>query len=211
MMPEAEVLLAFAAVCFAAAIAPGPDILLISSRAVTRGPVGGALAACGVVTGLSVHILLAATGLTALFASSMAAFEVIRWAGVGYLFYLVWSLLRDSGDAAVSDQPSPSRQYSSLFLQGLLTNLLNPKAVLFFLALLPQFVDPARGVVPIQIAILGLELMMIALGVFLGVAYAAGVLGRGLARSRRLMRWQNRIFASALAGTAIWLALADRR
>jgi len=209
-MPEAEVLLAFAAVCFAAAIAPGPDILLISSRAVARGPLGGALAAFGVVTGLSVHILLAATGLTALFASSMAAFEVIRWAGVGYLLYLAWGLLRDSGGPA-SDQPSATRQYSSLFVQGLLTNLLNPKAVLFFLALLPQFVDPARGLVPIQIAILGLELMVIALAVFLSVAYAAGALGRGLARSPRLMRWQSRIFGGALASVALWLALAERR
>jgi threonine/homoserine/homoserine lactone efflux protein len=210
-MPEPEVLLAFAAVCFAAAIAPGPDILLISSRAVARGPLGGALAAFGVVTGLSVHILLAATGLTALFASSMAAFEVIRWAGVGYLLYLAWGLLRASGDAPASDQPTVTRQYSSLFVQGLLTNLLNPKAVLFFLALLPQFVDPARGLVPIQIAILGLELMVIALAVFLSVAYVVGMLGRGLARSPRLMRWQSRIFGGALAGTAIWLALAERR
>jgi threonine/homoserine/homoserine lactone efflux protein len=185
--------------------------LLISSRAVARGPVGGALAAFGVVTGLSIHILLAATGLTALFASSMAAFEVIRWAGVGYLLYLAWGLLRASGDAPVSDQPSVTRQYSSLFVQGLLTNLLNPKAVLFFLALLPQFVDPARGLVPIQIAILGLELMVIALTVFLSVAYVVGMLGRGLARSQRLMRWQSRIFGGALAGTAIWLALAERR
>ncbi len=210
-MPEPEVLLAFAAVCFAAAIAPGPDILLISSRAVAHGPLSGALAAFGVVTGLSVHILLAATGLTALFASSMTAFEVIRWVGVGYLFYLAWGLLKDSGDAPESDQASVSRQYSSLFVQGLLTNLLNPKAVLFFLALLPQFVDPASGLVPIQIAILGLELMIIALVVFLSVAYAAGALGRGLARSALLMRWQNRIFGGALAGTAIWLALAERR
>ncbi|RIA56517.1 LysE family translocator [Dichotomicrobium thermohalophilum] len=210
-MPAPEVLLAFAAVCFAAAIAPGPDILLISSRAVARGPLGGALAAFGVVTGLSVHILLAATGLTALFASSMAAFEVIRWAGVGYLLYLAWGLLRDSGDGPASDQPSAMRQYSSLFVQGLLTNLLNPKAVLFFLALLPQFVDPARGLVPIQIAILGLELMVIALAVFLSVAYLVGILGRGLARSPWLMRLQNRVFGGALAGTAIWLALAERR
>jgi threonine/homoserine/homoserine lactone efflux protein len=210
-MPEAEVLLAFAAVCFAAAIAPGPDILLISSRAVARGPLGGALAAFGVVTGLSVHILLAATGLTALFASSMAAFEVIRWAGVDYLLYLSWGLLRDSGDGPASDPSSATREYSSLFVQGLLTNLLNPKAVLFFLALLPQFVDPARGLVPIQIAILGLELMIIALMVFLSVAYAAGALGRGLARSPNLMRWQNRLFGSALASVALWLALAERR
>ncbi|MFP4536981.1 MAG: LysE family translocator [Dichotomicrobium sp.] len=211
-MPEPEVLLAFAAVSFAAAIAPGPDILLISSRAVVRGRIGGMVAALGVVTGLSVHICLAATGLTALFASSAAAFEIIRWAGVGYLLYLAWGLVADRGEAPeYPKHTTPERQHAGLFIQGLLTNLLNPKAMLFFFALLPQFVDPSRGPVTAQIAVLGVELMAIALVVFLVVAYAASALGRNLSRSPRLMRWQNRMFGSALASTAIWLALADRR
>jgi len=210
-MPNPEILIAFAAVSFAAAIAPGPDILLISSRAVARGWLGGAAAALGVVTGLSVHIALAATGLTALFASSAGAFEVIRWAGVGYLLYLAWGLWRDQGAEAETPAGAPARGYSRLFVQGVLTNLLNPKAMLFFFALLPQFVDPARGPVAAQIAVLGLELIVIALAVFLAVAYAAGALGRSLSRSARLMRLQNRVFSGALAGTAIWLALSERR
>lgn len=211
-MPEPEVLMAFAAVCFATAIAPGPDMLLVTSRAATRGWFGGAVATLGVVTGLSVHIALAATGLTALFASSAAAFEIIRWAGVGYLLYLAWGLLRDRGQEPELETPAASeRRHASLFTQGLLTNLLNPKIMLFFFALLPQFVDPSRGPVTAQIAVLGFELIVIALAVFLVVAYAAGALGRNLSRSPRLMRWQNRVFGSALAGTAIWLALADRR
>lgn len=211
-MPEMEVLLAFAVVCLAAAAAPGPDILLITSRAVARGWLGGAFAALGVVTGLSIHIALAATGLTALFASSAAAFEAVRWAGVLYLLYLAWTVLRSGGGEtqAPADMPA-ERRYSRLFLQGVLTNLLNPKAMLFFFALLPQFVDPARGMVSFQIALLGIEMMVIALTVFLCVAYAAGALGRTLSRSARLMLWQNRLFGGALAGTALWLAVSERR
>jgi threonine/homoserine/homoserine lactone efflux protein len=135
-------------------LVPGPAVLYITSRSIGLGRPAGLVSAMGIAVGTLVHVAAATLGLSALLVSSAAAFQFVKYAGAAYLIYLGIRTLR-SADAAVVD---PSRERLSLrrvFGQGVLVNLLNPKTALFFLAFLPQFVDPARGHATLQIFELG--------------------------------------------------------
>jgi threonine/homoserine/homoserine lactone efflux protein len=131
-------------------ITPGADSLYIIARSVTQGGRAGGVAALGVTVGCCVHVIAAALGLSALLAASASAFTVIKLIGAAYLVYMGVSLLRSRAAVALkrelvnvpSDQPVPASSMSAVFAQGLLTNLLNPKVALFFLAFVPQFIDP---------------------------------------------------------------------
>jgi len=131
-------------------ITPGTDSLYIITRSVTQGARAGGLAALGVTVGCCVHVIAAALGLSALLSASASAFTVIKLIGAAYLVYMGVSLLRSRAAVALkrelinvpSDQPVPASSMSAVFAQGFLTNLLNPKVALFFLAFVPQFIDP---------------------------------------------------------------------
>ena len=124
---------------------PGVDMVLVLTRTLRHGVVGGIAAALGVSAGCVVHTLVAAFGLAALLAASAAAFAVVKWAGAAYLLWLAFGMLRDGvrarGPLAVDAERTASPGVARLFAQGLATNVLNPKVAIFFLALLPQFID----------------------------------------------------------------------
>ena len=124
-------------------ITPGADTLYIVGRGATQGLRGGTTAALGVGAGCVVHMFAAALGLSAILAASATAFTVVKLVGAAYLVYLGVSLLRTASTPAAANLTNPLRQTSlrKVFFQGLLTNVLNPKVALFFLAFLPQFID----------------------------------------------------------------------
>ena len=134
-------------------ITPGADSLFIITRSVTQGARAGAVAALGVSCGCCVHVIAAALGLSALLAASTSAFTVIKLIGAAYLVYMGVSLLRTRPAVALKNEPSdepadqsaPASSMSAVFAQGFLTNLLNPKVALFFLAFVPQFIDPGAA------------------------------------------------------------------
>jgi threonine/homoserine/homoserine lactone efflux protein len=134
-------------------ITPGPDTMYILARSIAQGMRAGVLSALGIGCGILVHTALAAFGLSALLATSAAAFQVVKLAGAGYLIYLGVQALRKPGKLAAPavDAAAPGR----IFRQGVLTNALNPKVAIFFLAFLPQFVDPAAGLGPMPFLLLG--------------------------------------------------------
>ena len=136
----------FAATVLVVNATPGVDMMLVATRTLRHGALGGIAAALGVAAGCIVHTLLAAFGLAALLAASSAAFAVLKWAGAAYLVWLALAMLRDGlrADrpvAVADDRRAASPGAARLFVQGLLTNVLNPKVAIFFLALLPQFID----------------------------------------------------------------------
>jgi threonine/homoserine/homoserine lactone efflux protein len=136
----------FAATVLVVNATPGVDMMLVATRTLRHGALGGIAAALGVAAGCIVHTLLAAFGLAALLAASSAAFAVLKWAGAAYLVWLALAMLRDGlrADRPVTvddDRRAASPGAARLFVQGLLTNVLNPKVAIFFLALLPQFID----------------------------------------------------------------------
>ena len=133
---------------------PGPAVLYITSRSIGLGRAAGLASAMGIAVGTMLHVAAATLGLSALLVSSAAAFQFVKYAGAAYLIYLGIRTLR-SGDVATLDPSHERRSLRSIFGQGVLVNLLNPKTALFFLAFLPQFVDPARGRTSLQIFELG--------------------------------------------------------
>jgi len=173
-------------------ITPGPDTLYILGRTASQGWRGGMVAAFGITAGLLVHTFAAAVGLSALLAASATAFTLLKWAGAAYLVYVGVSLFFAS---PVNRSPAPEPHAAGLravFLQGFLTNVLNPKVALFFLAFLPQFVDAGAPSKPLAFLFLGMLFIFNGTLWNLLVAWsAARVVGR-FSASGRLALWLNR-------------------
>lgn len=209
MLPDPHVLSVFLAAVIVIAVSPGPDMLYVMSRSIGQGRAAGVLSALGVIFGAFVHLTAAALGLSELFRHSPLAFEVVRYTGAAFLLYLAWRALRSGDEMAVSARRHAGP--AKVFLQGMLTNLLNPKVALFYLSFLPQFVDPARGSVAMQVLVLGSMLNLLGLAVKVTVALTAGGLGNWLRRRPRLQRIQRWATASILAALALRIALPDKR
>jgi len=157
-------------------ITPGPDTLYIVARSTTQGFRGGAMAAMGIGAGALVHIFAAALGLSAILAASPLAFTLVKLAGAIYLVYLGARLLLTKHPHREARLPGPPARAAvrSAFTQGILTNLLNPKVALFFLALLPQFIDPASARKTLAFVALGATFVTTGLIWCLVLAAAAG-------------------------------------
>src|SRR4051794_31606556 len=160
-MPSLSALELFAIAALALIVIPGPAVLYIVSQSVGHGRRSGLAAVAGVELGAFVHVAGAALGVSAVIASSATAFSALKLAGGAYLIVLGIRRLRER-DAAPAAAPARVRALRTTFRQGVIVSALNPKTALFFLAFLPQFVDPARGRVALQAAILGLVFVAIA-------------------------------------------------
>ena len=190
MIPPAT-LAVFALASLVLAVTPGPAVLFIVARSVHQGPKAGILSALGVAAGGLVHVAGAVVGFSALLVSSATAFTVVRWAGALYLVWLGVKTIRSGADAAevALPPPAPARR---LVAQGFVVNVLNPKTALFFLAFLPQFADPARGSVALQLLLLGVTFVAVASSSDMTYALLSGSVARRLPStrgSRRTARW----------------------
>jgi threonine/homoserine/homoserine lactone efflux protein len=191
-------------------ITPGPDTAYIVGRSVQLGWRGGVAATLGISTGCLVHVFAAAIGLSALLAASSAAFTLIKWAGAAYLCFMGVKMLLSRPQASADDAASESgamspRQISirQVFWQGAMTNVLNPKVALFFLAFLPQFVAQDSAHKGLAFMVLGLIFICSGTLWCLGVAaFAASAAGR-VRQSARILVWVNR----ALGGVFVWLGV----
>jgi threonine/homoserine/homoserine lactone efflux protein len=190
---------------------PGPDTLYIVGQSVARGRRAGLLSVLGISTGVLIHTAAAAIGLSALLAGSATAFTAVRYAGAAYLLYLGSRLLLHVGDHPAQAEPSAqpgappaAAGFWTVYGQGLLTNVLNPKVALFFLAFLPQFVDPASP--HRTTAFLTLGLAFVATGTLwcLGLAWFAAAASRRLRHGRSTAQWLNR------AAGVLFIALGIR-
>jgi threonine/homoserine/homoserine lactone efflux protein len=153
-MPTAHSLALFLAAGLALNLTPGPDMLYVAARGASEGRAAGVVSALGIGVGTLVHVTLVAAGLAALLAAVPVAYLVLRLGGAAYLVYLGVRALRGGPHTSLA-QLAPA-SLGTIFRQGVITNVLNPKVALFFLAFLPQFVDPARGNPALQIVALGL-------------------------------------------------------
>ena len=185
--------------------APGQDMVFATACGIQGGPKVGAMAGFGAGVGVLWHVTLAALGLSALVAAYPAALSAIRYAGAAYLLYIAWKSWRAGALPEGRGVPSLRRA----FLRGVLSNMLNPKPILFFLAFLPQFVDPARAILP-QFLTLGIVFSLGGLMVNGAVGIFAGSIGQRVARSAGLARWLSRISATIFGALALRLALMPR-
>ena len=208
MLPvEPLTLLAFVPAGLALNLTPGADMMFCLGQGLKSGRKPAMAANFGIAAGGMVHTLLAALGLGALVAAHPAAFEAIRWLGVGYLLWLAVGALRSSPFASEAQVAPVST--ARAFWQGLMVNLLNPKVILFILAFLPQFVDPSRAILP-QFLTLGLVFSFGGLLVNGAVGLFAGSIGQRVARSASLAKWLSRISATIFGALALRLALMPR-
>jgi threonine/homoserine/homoserine lactone efflux protein len=191
-------------------LTPGPAVLYIVARSVEQGRAAGLVSVLGIHLGTIVHITAAAVGLSALLVSSALAFAIVKYLGAAYLIWIgIRTLMAKDPDPAAPD--IPAEKLRRVFRDGFVVNLFNPKTAIFFLAFLPQFVDPARGPVHWQILALGLTFMglgMISDGMF---ALAAGTAGEFLRRSRRFLRLQRWFAGTSFIGLGVTAALVTRK
>ncbi|MEO6030850.1 MAG: LysE family translocator [Burkholderiaceae bacterium] len=208
----------FAAAALLTNLLPGPDMLFVASRGAARGARVGVLAALGVGAGCLLHTMLAALGLSALLAASETAFTTLKWVGAAYLVWIGIGMLRppparsvDATHPRVSTD-DPGRAGAPVFWQGVLTNALNPKVALFFLAFLPQFVNPGADHQAWAFVLLGTWFSLGGTLVNIVVALIAGRLrvrlaGRG---ASRLGSWLQRTAGLLFVGLGLKLALGSR-
>jgi len=208
VIPNATSIGVFAVAATALLLTPGPAVLYIVSRSVEQGRTAGLASVCGITTGTLVHVLAAALGLSALLASSALAFAVVKYAGAGYLIYIGVRRILSRTDEVAAQMELPRRSLGRLYRDGFVVNLLNPKTALFFLAFLPQFVDPSRGAVVFQIAFLGLLFTLMGLmsdGLY---ALVAGTAGRWVKRKGHSFRWERYITGGVFIGLGVTAACA---
>lgn len=208
MLPV-ETLGAFFAASLIMGLAPGPDILFVLTQSALYGALAGLMTTCGLITGLLVHITAVSLGVAALFQSSEAAFNLLKFAGAAYLLYLAWLSFR-SGLSKASLHGAGFPGYGTLYRRGVIMNITNPKVTLFFLAFLPQFAQPALGHLPLQIISLGVLFQLATLLVFGAVAYLGGWLAQWFNNSIRGQLILNRITACIFIALALALVFASR-
>ena len=209
MLGELNLVL-FMTASLALIIAPGPDNILVLTRGVTQGRGAALVSAAGASLGLVVHSIFAAVGLSALLAQSAVAFSVIKYVGAAYLIYLGIKVFLNREGFAMSSEATPVG-LKSVFVQGVASNVLNPKVALFFLAFLPQFADPTVDSAAVQLLALGLTFALLTWMVFSAIGYFSGSLGNWL-ESRpgyaNVLRW---LTGGVLVGLGLRLAFSDRR
>lgn len=210
-MPVFATWMAFAAVALAMVLTPGPNMAYLISRSICQGPRAGLISLAGVLVGFAIYVMLAAFGITALFAAVPYAYDALRLAGAAYLAWLAWNALRPGGAAPFQPRQLSIDTPRRLFGMGLLTNLLNPKIAMLYLSLFPQFVDPARGQVLLQSLWLGLTQIAISATVNSVIVFAAGSISVFLARRPLWSRVQRWFMGTMLGLLALRMALDTRR
>lgn len=199
------VLLMFMASSMLLALAPGPDNIFVMSQSALYGRKAGVWVTLGLCSGLLVHTAAVAFGVAAFFQSAEWAFSLLKMCGVAYLLYLAWQSFRAGAVGAMQQVHALSSR--ALYLRGVMMNISNPKVALFFLAFLPQFADPARGHVSLQIMLLGALFMLSALLVFGAIAWVAAGLGAYVLNKPNAQIGMNRLAGMVFVGLALHLVI----
>jgi threonine/homoserine/homoserine lactone efflux protein len=197
----------FLASCFLLAITPGQDTLYIVGRTLAQGRRAGLLSALGITVGLVLHTFAAALGLSAILAASASAFTVIKLAGAAYLAYLGISMWRSSSAPAPETPLAPAATDRRIVMAGLLTNILNPKVALFFLAFLPQFVAPTAPSKVAAFLALGGLFILVGLAWTMVLVFGSAAFGQRLRRSAAAGALARRAAGVAFVGLGVKLAV----
>jgi threonine/homoserine/homoserine lactone efflux protein len=208
-MLSLETIITFFAASILLALAPGPDNLFVLTQSALHGRIPGLLVVCGLCTGLLVHTLAVVCGLAVLFQVSSVAFQTLKLLGAGYLIYLAWQAFRASS-TRLEFGSLPRQSVGRLYLRGIVMNVTNPKVSIFFLAFLPQFANPGRGPIPLQLVSLGALFILATILVFGLIALLAGTLGAWFSRSQRAQLVLNRIAGTVFIVLALRLATTQR-
>ncbi|MGN6571247.1 MAG: LysE family translocator [Pseudolabrys sp.] len=209
-MPTTTNLLAFASLAVAVVLTPGPNMIYMISRAITQGRLAGLIAYSGVALGFVAYLLCAAFGLTAIVFAVPYAYDALRFVGAAYIAWLAFEALRPGGKSPFQVRTLPVASTRRLFLMGLLTSLLNPKMAIFYLALLPNFIDPSHDVLVQSIALGSLHIA-ISITINMSIACAAGSIAAFLMARPKWLLAQRWVMGTMLGALAMRMALEGRR
>jgi len=209
-MPTTANLIAFASLAVAVVLTPGPNMIYMISRAITQGRLAGLIAYSGVALGFVGYLLCAAFGLTAIVFAVPYAYDVLRFVGAAYIAWLAFEALRPGGKSPFQVRTLPVASTRRLFLMGLLTSLLNPKMAIFYLALLPNFIDPTGNVLGQSIALGSLHIV-ISIAINMSIACAAGSIAAFLMARPKWLLAQRWVMGTMLGALAMHMALESRR
>jgi threonine/homoserine/homoserine lactone efflux protein len=210
-MPHLPALLGFALVSLGIVLTPGPNMIYLISRSITQGPAAGLVSLGGVALGFVFYMLCAAFGVTALLFAVPYAYDALRFAGAAYLLWMAWQVLKPGGRAPFEVKKLALDGPRKLFVMGFVTNLLNPKIAMLYLALLPQFIDPNGGSVLTQSLALGSIQIVISVSVQAMITLAAGSIALFLSTRPSWLLAQRYLMGTVLAGLAVRMALETRR
>ncbi|MBM9511229.1 LysE family translocator [Desulfogranum marinum] len=191
------------------ALAPGPDNIFVLTQSALHGRLAGIVVMLGLCTGLIVHSSAVAFGVAVIFQTSVLAFTILKFVGAAYLVYLAWGAFRAPA-TAIRNSQNGHIKYGKLYRRGIIMNITNPKVSIFFLAFLPQFADPQRGAITIQMLFLGGLFIIATIVIFGAIALLAGTLGRWLKQSSRIQLILNRVAGTVFLGLALKLATTER-
>ena len=210
-MPPTSALIGFALVALGLVLTPVPNMIYLISRSITQGPAAGMVSLGGVALGFVFYMLCAAFGITALLFAVPYAYDALRFAGAAYLLYLAWQAVKPDGRSPFQMRKLAIDGPRKLFVMGFVTNLLNPKIAMLYLALLPQFIDPGSGSVLVQSLVLGAIQIAISVSVNAMIAISAGSIALFLATRPTWMRLQRYLMGTVLAGLAVRMAFEAKR
>jgi len=192
-------------------LTPGNDMVYVAARSTSQGSKAGIVSSVGIMLGCMVHIVAAMAGLSAIIASSALAFDIIKYIGAAYLIYLGICSLISKRKTMHPHTAIKKRSLSNIFWQGVLTNVLNPKVALFFLAFLPQFINVKESNTALQIFFLGTWFNIGGTLVNILVSLLFGKAGKWLSSSPKFIQWQERITGTILIALGIKVALSSKK
>jgi len=210
-VPSTTSLLGFALISLGLVLTPGPNMIYLISRSITQGPAAGIVSLGGVALGFVVYMLCAAFGITALLFAVPYAYDALRFAGAAYLLWMAWQAVKPGGRSPFQVKTLAVDSPRKLFVMGFVTNLLNPKIAMLYLALLPQFIDPLAGSVLLQSVVLGSIQIAISVSVNAMIALGAGSIALFLAERPTWMLLQRYLMGTVLAGLAVRMAFEARK
>lgn len=210
-MPHTSALLGFALVSLGLVLTPGPNMIYLISRSITQGAAAGIVSLGGVALGFVFYMLCAAFGITALLLAIPFGYDALRFAGAAYLLWLAWQAVKPGGRSPFQVRKLAVDSPRKLFAMGFVTNLLNPKIAMLYLALLPQFIDPSAGSVLAQSLVLGAIQIAISVSVNAMIALAAGSIALFLATRPSWMLVQRWLMGTVLAGLAVRMAVEAKK
>lgn len=213
-----EILLTFTAAALLMSLSPGPSMLYIIARAIAQGAKGGIVAAIGLAVGGMFHVFATVLGLSAIFEYSPTLYTIVKLMGAAYLIYLGYSYWKDSNliNTNKEDVKKPKiKSLLTIFKESILVEITNPKTALFFIALLPQFVTPEAGSIPLQLFILGLIVIIVAIPCDISVALFSSKVSSWLTKNKKAQIIQERVSSSILFGMGSYIVadelIADER
>ncbi|MEP4198912.1 MAG: LysE family translocator [Aliishimia sp.] len=210
-MVDIQTILLFSAASFALSVTPGPDMILVAARSAAQGRTAGLVTQVGISAGSAFHAIILALGLSQLFLAVPYAYDLVRYLGAAYLLFLAWQAFTARDGFASGTSTEKQHSLLVIFRQGFISNVLNPKVALFYLALFPQFLDPAAGSVAFQVLVLASVFLAIDFAVHLVVIWLAGSIRSLSANGAGFANWSRYFLGLIFGGLAAKLVFDGQR